>query len=244
MESINDLRNQIRAFDGVTTEIVDGPEKHFANFKMMPLELLVEAEWNYKKEDEHKARALVQNIRRNGQVENCLVRELNDGRFEVINGNHRLRALRELGYRFIFVYDFGSIDIATAKRIAIETNETRFATDHIKLAELVQQVAETFSFEELAQTMPWPEQQLRDMTKVLEFDWNQQFGGSNESPGDSPRDHEESRKELKLSLPEETYNVWMKWRDRCQDLLGYDTPEQAFELAVIEALNIPDISLR
>ena len=50
---------------------------------------LVKADWNYKQENEIQTENLINNFKRNGQIENIIIRELDSGFFEVVNGNHR-----------------------------------------------------------------------------------------------------------------------------------------------------------
>lgn len=137
------------------------------------LSLLVKADWNYKTEDSEKSEKLKNNIKRNGQIENLLIRELPTGFFEVVNGNHRLDVMKELGMKTAHVYNFGQLSDRQAMRIAIETNETRFQSDSIKLAELVKDISQDFTAEELSTTMPYTVQEIQDMEKLLDFDFDQ-----------------------------------------------------------------------
>jgi ParB-like chromosome segregation protein Spo0J len=142
-------------------------------FQDIDIDKLVGADWNYKKEDAGKQSKLIANIKRNGQVENIIVRELDSGFFEVVNGNHRLAAFGDCGTTSIHVFNCGKISDAKARRIAIETNETRFETDSIKLAELIKEISADFKLEELELTMPFSSEEMTNMTNLLEFDWDQ-----------------------------------------------------------------------
>ncbi|GAB1371190.1 hypothetical protein MASR1M45_12520 [Candidatus Kapaibacterium sp.] len=76
-------------------EYVDIPAneaKNFSNYKIFPREILIKASWNYKEEDEFTTNKLVNNMKKNGQIENIHVRKLQTGYYEVVNGNHRLDA--------------------------------------------------------------------------------------------------------------------------------------------------------
>ena len=87
---------------------------------------LVKANWNYKEENEKQTDKLLNNFKRNGQIENILIRELDTGFYEVVNGNHRLDVMKILKLKKAHAYNFGKISLAEAQRIAIETNETKF----------------------------------------------------------------------------------------------------------------------
>lgn len=129
------------------------------------------AEWNYKNDDEVALQKLKANIKRNGMIENLIVRETDNG-FEVVNGNHRLQAIRELGIEKVHVFNLGKISTSDAKRIAIETNETKFHNDNVRLAEILKDISEDYDLSELAETMPYTEEELDSFTKILDFNWD------------------------------------------------------------------------
>lgn len=74
------------------------PAKKFREIRMIPIKLLVEAEWNPQKMNDKEFNALVENLRDVGVIDPVQVSPLPDGRFRVIGGNHRLQALRVLEY--------------------------------------------------------------------------------------------------------------------------------------------------
>lgn len=207
-----------------------------AHWKSIPLAQLVPAPWNYKTDNPFLLAKLKANLKRNGQVENLLVRELGNGLYEVVNGNHRYHAMLALGEEEAVCYNFGSISDAQAQRVAIETNETRFVSDDMRLEGLLRGLSEEFEGTDLKSTMPFSSAQWEAMDIFIAE------AGSGNGEGDG-NGHDplapESMKTLKILLPEETYNVWLKWRERCEELVGYDSDWKAFEVAIVEAMNIP-----
>lgn len=141
-----------------------------AGFVEVPLSKLVMADWNYKKEDDLILEKLINNIKRNGQIENIIIRELDTGFFEVVNGNHRLRAMTAIGIEKVHCYNLGVISQTQAERIAIETNETKFPTDQFKLSELISEILIDFPIEELRDTMPYSEVDLDSLIELTNFD--------------------------------------------------------------------------
>lgn len=132
-------------------------------FKDIPVHKLVKAEWNYKVDDPSLLQKLKANISKNGLIENLIVRELGGDRFEVVNGNHRLQALIELGFDSAVCCNLGRIDDADAMRIALETNETRFATNEDALKEVLREVGTKYDPALLEETMPWSQEELGAM---------------------------------------------------------------------------------
>jgi hypothetical protein len=145
----------------------------------LPLGKLVKAKWNYKYDDEAKRAKLSANLKRNGQVENLVVRTADRGRFEVIIGNHRLDAMRDAGFQTAYCFNVGKVSQAAAVRLAIELNETRFDTNQLVLAERIREIAGEFTQEDLVATLPYSEKEFEEMRKLLDFNWEQY----NKEPG-------------------------------------------------------------
>lgn len=158
---------------------------------------LVPADWNYKIEDEEKAKKLAANIKRNGQIENILVRRLQNGKNEVVNGNHRLISFRETGMKEVVCFQLGAISKSAAKRIAIETNETKFDTNYTKLAELFRDMVTgadaEFEIKDLAETLPFDESQIENYVSLLDFDWD---AFQNKNNTDDEKEGSDNKKEI------------------------------------------------
>lgn len=135
----------------------------------IPIENLVKAHWNYKKDDPYKQAKLTENIRRNGFIQNLIVRPLSGGLYEVVNGNHRLDVCYELEHPEVHCYNVGDISQAQAQRIAIETNETSFESDVIALSGLLGDLQEEFSLEDLEATLPYTADEITEMEKLSSF---------------------------------------------------------------------------
>ena len=138
-------------------------KNNLKNFILIPIDKLVKADWNYKNNNDEIKEKLKENIKRNGQVENILVRELETGFFEIINGNHRYDALVELNVDSVIAYNFGKISLPQAQRIAVETNETRFDSNPEKLSALLKELEIEFSAEDLLTSLPFNQSQFDDL---------------------------------------------------------------------------------
>jgi ParB-like chromosome segregation protein Spo0J len=126
-------------------------------FQSVAIDQLVKADWNYKEDNAELLEKLVNNIKRNGQIENIIIRELDTGFLEVVNGNHRLDALKVIGAEEVYCFNLGTISEAQAKRIAIETNETKFSSNQDNLSAILLELVDDFDIEDLLDTMPFDE---------------------------------------------------------------------------------------
>jgi len=138
-------------------ELVKDVRKVPVGWVRLPISSLIKAPWNYKTDDAEKAEKLTANIKRNGQVQNIIVRDLGKGKFEIANGNHRLDSFQVLKYKDAVCYNLGKVSQAAAERVAIETNEQSFDPDPVKLGQVIEHIMDEFSREDLLETMPYSE---------------------------------------------------------------------------------------
>jgi hypothetical protein len=211
-------------------------DKIINNYKPVDINLLVKAKWNYKIDDHERTEKLKNNIKLNGQIENIIVRNFGKGKFEIVNGNHRLDAMKELKIKKVMVFDCGDISLTKAKRIAIETNETIFDSDPFKLAETIVAVMKDIPIDELILTMPYTEEDLMGFGKLLDFDWDQ-FAGSDDGNGLGEEDEE--GKMIEITVSERAFNMWLQWKAKLKEHKGIDSEDHCFEVAVSHALTIP-----
>ena len=129
-------------------------------FQTVPIARIQKAGWNYKAEDAQMSEKLKANFERNGQIENIIIRELPGGDFEVINGNHRIDVMRDLGYADAYCYNLGNVSLVEAQRIALETNETKFHANPIRLAEILKNITPSVGIEGLARTVAFSPAQI------------------------------------------------------------------------------------
>lgn len=137
-------------------------------YQEIKLSKLRNADWNYKIEDDELLDKLVQNIRKNGQIENIIVRSVGK-QFEVVNGNHRLTAMKQLGIETAMCYNLGKISLPAAKRIAIETNETKFDSNIEDLAEILKELSGEYEMNDLMETMPFTEGEIHNLADMIDY---------------------------------------------------------------------------
>lgn len=215
-------------------------------YQLIEIEKLVGADWNYKKEDENGLlETLRNNIKRNGQIENIIVRELDTGFYEVCNGNHRLKVFQELQMPKAICYNLGKISLAEAKRLTIETNETKFKADSIRLAETVTELLNSFSVDELAETMPYSADEITNFKDILDFDWKDKPSGDVDTTPPSSDEWKELKFNLPLAVAEQFEYQLQRFKQKlCPD----DNPKDVSYVMPIEAMiqcvaQIPDEQL-
>ena len=211
------------------------------NFHSLPIDKLVEASWNYKDDDEVLQEKLAENIKRNKQIENIIVRELDTGFYEVVNGNHRYKAMKNIGASKVMVYNLGKVSLNEAKKIAYETNETKFNTIDAKLNLMLKELSEDYSLEELSKTSPFELEEIKHRIESLDFN----FDAFAKVPTITPSD-KEGFKIVSYELPDSVAEQFEAQVDRVKQILNPNDslddilPIQAIECITQHIAQIPD----
>lgn len=206
-----------------------------SKWQMMSVDKLVPAAWNYKKENDFIQSRLTNNIKRNGQVENIIVRELETGFFEVVNGNHRLTSFKDLGLNEVMVFNLGSVSSAEAIRLAAETNETRFQSDTMLLAERLKEISTEFPKDTLLETLPFTAVEYDGYMALLDKNWDNYSSNEPQDTGESGSTDE--FKKIELYLPTQVAELFQEQIERFKKLLYPDRDSADVSLVpVIEAM--------
>lgn len=115
--------------------------------------------WNTNKvtpENERKIRA---SLKRNGVFKPIIVRETDEGVYEILGGQHRWEQAIELGLDKLPVFNLGRIDDKRAKEISLADNARYGTDDTIELAELLK----TLDTDELQVFLPYGESDINEI---------------------------------------------------------------------------------
>lgn len=123
------------------------------------------------KEGEKMYDQIKKSIKINGQIGAILVRELDNGNYEIVNGQHRFLVAQELKAKEIEIKNLGKISRENAIKKAIMTNETRIPVDQLELAELLKDLAKNESLQKLADELPYSFDQIKEKIDLLSFNW-------------------------------------------------------------------------
>ncbi|MHB8695286.1 MAG: DNA methyltransferase [Solirubrobacteraceae bacterium] len=123
--------------------------------QQLPVALLLESAWNANRVPARLLAKVRRSIEQFGVVENLVARPhpVEQGRFEVLSGNHRLRVLRELGHVTAPVVVV-ELDDARARLLAQTLNRTRGADDPAAYALLLERVLREFAPARVVELLP------------------------------------------------------------------------------------------
>lgn len=160
---------------------------------------------------------LKENIKRNGLILNLVVRELDTGFYEVLDGNHRLQVARDLGLGMAHVYNMGKITDSKAQRLALEINENTFEHDPLKMGRLMAGLKDSETFEDLAETLPWKREELDNFANMTEFDWKENEYDPSKKPDRNKKDPDEDFSEVRI--PSSLVGVFTQEMDRVREII-------------------------
>lgn len=132
---------------------------------------IVENSWNPNRVPDEMMRALEESIVEYGFVQPLVVRPKGEA-FEVIDGAHRLRALKKIGFREIECVIVDDTD-EDAKMRTVLMDRLRGSFDHEKLAELVASLEA--DEESIRRSLAYSEEQFEEIKSLLDSGGPEEF---------------------------------------------------------------------
>ncbi len=129
------------------------------------LEQLQDAPYNPNRMDDVTLKRLIESMTRFGMVQNLVVRPIGEGDYEVLSGNQRLQALKELGYAkapCVVV----EVDDVHARLLAQALNRIQGEDDLGLKAELVREILESLPKEEVLSLLPETTESLQALSSL------------------------------------------------------------------------------
>ena len=122
--------------------------------------------WNPKLRDTDEYKKIVESIKVNGFKNPIIVRENDNGdsKYEILDGEQRWRACKELGLEKIYIFNEGVVPDEKAKSVTIWT-QVQIPFDELALAPLIVEL------NDLEMNIPYTEEQIQDFTNMLNFDF-------------------------------------------------------------------------
>jgi ParB family chromosome partitioning protein len=134
-------------------------------------EVLIPNPWNPNSMDDFMFRKTVASLDRLDFAAPVVVREKGDY-YEIIDGEHRVKAAVELGMTQIPIWNLGDISDAQAKQLTVVLNETKGTADREKLGVLLRDLLSSESTAELLEVLPYAKADFQALLDVPDFDWD------------------------------------------------------------------------
>ena len=114
---------------------------------------------------------LLESIERFGFTDPITVR-VKGGKFQVIDGEHRLRAAKDKGLTDVPYLSVGEVSDEEAISLGIVLNELKGRHDPKQLGALLDDLLSKGSPEEMLRGMPFTDEALKGLTSLSSFDWS------------------------------------------------------------------------
>ncbi len=128
--------------------------------------------WNPNKMDAFTYTKALDSIKRYGPIDPITVRPHPSvkGRWQIIDGEHRWKAARDLGLKTFPIVDLGPIDDQTAMKLTVVLNELRGQYDPRAMSDLLSTLLESDSIDALVSDLPFTESSLAGLLN-LDIQW-------------------------------------------------------------------------
>lgn len=123
--------------------------------------------WNTNVVTPENERKLDESLRRQGMFKPLLARELADGSFEILGGEHRRDSAIRLGIKEVPVFNVGAMSDARAKEIGLLDNSRYGVDDTLSLAGLLTEIGDA---DQLATFLPFSENDLKSIFASVSID--------------------------------------------------------------------------
>jgi len=187
----------------------------------LPIESLVPADWNWKTKGENeRVEKFIRSIEHDRSAGVLAVRELGNKKYEVIDGNHRLTALKQLKWKAVPCENFGALSLAEAMTTARRRNFDWFEDDIFKYAKAFQSVTEEIPVAELAMFMPETRNELETLAHFTDFSWQK-----HDALGETS---EKTTFVVTLKVDAPNHKLWLKLLGSYYNRLGVEDPAHVF----------------
>lgn len=193
--------------------------------KSVDINFLVPNSWNFNQQSREVFRAEMESIRRNGFCDPILVRKhpKQKGCYEIIDGEHRWLAAKEVGFTKVPVISFGTISDQRAKGISVTFNETKGDAHKTALARVI---AEIQGDEDIRVQLPYSDSDLESLINLAE---------SPQMPMDTKEGKDllsDKPTSIVLYPSAENHEIWEQMVDRFSTLFPRVVEEKDLEAAI------------
>lgn len=135
----------------------------------LPIDELTEAPWNSNQMDEAMMERLKESVSRYGLVEPLVVRPIDDGQYEVLSGNQRLKVLEEMNLKTVPCIVV-NLDDANAMLLAQALNGLRGEDDLSLKGALLKEILSSVPEYEVLSLLPETAESLKSLSTINETD--------------------------------------------------------------------------
>jgi len=111
-------------------------------------------------------------IKKFGFIDPITVREFLGNKLQIIDGEYRWKAAKELAIKQVPVINLGQVSDSVAKKLTLILNETKGEYDPFRAGQLIKGVLEHESMEEVVLDLPLKQDEIDNLLELTKFDLN------------------------------------------------------------------------
>lgn len=140
---------------------------------VVPIDQIHPNPWNPNVQSDAIYAKELKSIKKFGFVDPITVREINMHDYQIIDGEHRWRAAKELGYTELPCWSLGLLDDADARELTVVLNETRGQPNEDRLRDLLQDLIKRRGSETpVRDIMPFSRERFDELLNKTQVDWD------------------------------------------------------------------------
>jgi len=199
--------------------------------KTVPIDSIEGNSWNPNVQSKFKFEQTKKVIAEFGFLDPCTVRTAREkgkpfDKPQIIDGEHRWKAAKELGITEVLVQDVGRMSDAKAQVLTDVLNNLHGENDALKWSAMVKSINDIAP--ELIQFLPYQANELDEVLKPSEIDWDAFESG--DDPVGPRDDNGKLYKKFSVSLPEATMTRAADVMRKVKAAHGLDNDSAAFAL--------------
>lgn len=206
------------------------------NIETVLIGLIVPNKWNFNVMSPDMLKKEVDSIQNNGYLDPITVREVGGKNkvYEVIDGEHRLKACKKLGFIELEVNNLGEMDDIQAKKLTILFNEIKGESDAVKLGKLMKELEGNIQMSEL----PYTKEEIDKLVSNVNGSIEQLLENEGEVVAkDKEKKLDIKMTELKFSVTEEQASIINRAIKRVMDEEEIKSEGRALELISADYLS-------
>jgi len=140
------------------------PEK----LKIVPIEQVRPNTWNPKDKGTEDYNRVLDSVRKKGLRMPIVVREIEPDSYEIVDGEQRWTACKDLAFKEVLIYNEGKMSDQEARELTIFFQQ-QVPFNEIELLPLIKEIVSYTGEYQL----PYSDKEVEEKLKMLQFDWDQ-----------------------------------------------------------------------
>lgn len=135
--------------------------------KIVPIEQVRPNTWNPKDKNTPEYEKVKDSVRKKGLRMPIVVREIDIDSYEIIDGEQRYTACKDLNFTQALIYNEGKVSDQEAKELTIFYQQ-QVPFNEIELLPLIKDIVSSGEYQ-----LPYTDKEIEEKLKMLQFDWEQ-----------------------------------------------------------------------